>query len=741
LGFDMAQPELKAVRQAPDNEAVNRSVTEQVVRGEVLRLVFVSSDGEYAVVRLLDSQNAELTLVGALGDLLEGQDVEARGVWESHKEHGRQFRVNSVRAILPSTEAGIQRYLASGLIYGIGPKLAERIVSRFGVQTLEVLGNYSSRLKEVPGLGKKRIAEICDAWHQHSQKRDIYIFLQGLGFGAAHCARLFKLYGAAAAEVVRRNPYQLASEVQGIGFLTADKIADNLGVAPDSLLRLTAGVVYVLEGLATQGGHVCYPRPALLTQVAKILEVDEAQAVAGLENAILDGQVVADATASPSGEVFIYSRLYYNAETELTTHIQRLIGVPSNPVQVNFQGAGFERLNQEQRQAVQAVFQHPLSIITGGPGVGKTTVVGEIIAHARQCGMRGYLAAPTGRAAKRLSESTRSPAKTIHRLLKWDPVKGAFVHDASRPLRCDLLIVDEVSMLDVSLACHLFRAVSAGTRVVFVGDRDQLPSVGAGAVLHDLIACGRIAVTNLTEIYRQGRTSHIVSGAHAVNRGEMPMLPVGPQNTDFYWIDEEDPERVMETIARLVSVHIPRRFRLDPIRDIQVLTPMNRGNCGAAGLNELLQGTLNGAASKPQFKYGERVFRVGDRVMQVVNNYDKSVFNGDQGQITSIDYTQKSLKIRFDEGEVDYEWAEADQLKLAYAVTVHKSQGSEFPAVVMPVMTQHFIMLQRNLIYTGMTRARKLLVMVGTRKALSMAIRNNKPMSRFSLLADRLRAQ
>jgi len=716
------------------------SPVKHTLRGEVLRVVFSNDDGTYVVIRLLDTDGREQTCVGPMGGLLEGQDIEVTGRWERHKEHGNQLRVQQFKAILPSTEAGIRRYLASGLIPGIGPKIAERIVDHFGVDTLDVLDNYTDRLRDVPGIGRKRIAEIRKTWAEYAQERDVQIFLQGLSLTPAYCARVIKQYGVGAPDIVRKNPYQLATDVHGIGFLIADRIAREVGIEKESTVRLAAGVLYVLDRLA-EDGHTCFPRDGLLAETARILDVDIPFAEAGLERALLNGAAVAENSQNDNTQVFIYKHRLFAAETELSQALTILLNQPAGAAEapIAHLGAGYARLNAAQREAVTQTFRSTISIITGGPGVGKTTVVGQIVEAARPLGWRIRLAAPTGRAAKRLSESTRLEAKTVHRLLKWDPKTRSFVFNRSQQLNCDLLILDEVSMLDVVLAEQLFEAIRPGTHVVLVGDRDQLPSVGPGAVLQDLIGCGRIPVTHLSEIYRQSENSRIVVNAHSVNSGEMPDLQRSPrgQLMDFYWIDQEDPERVADVICRMVSERIPRRFGFNPITQVQILSPMHRGTCGAINLNEQLQERLN-PGPKPQFRVGDRKFRSGDRVMQTSNNYDKGVFNGELGQIVGIDQKEKTFEIAFDAGRIEYQWHESDQIKLAYAVTVHKSQGSEFPCVIMPVLTQHYIMLQRNLIYTGMTRAKKLLVMVGTRKALSIAIRNDRPQMRWSRLAARL---
>ncbi|MDT8391724.1 MAG: ATP-dependent RecD-like DNA helicase [Lentisphaeria bacterium] len=720
--------------------AERSALTETTLRGEILRIVFAAEDGHYTVVRLLDDKGLEHTLVGALSGVVEGQDIEASGIFETHKEHGRQLRVKRFRALLPTSARGIERYLGSGLIHGIGPKLAARIVARFGLESLKILDKYSSRLKEVPGLGKKKIELIRQAWQTQSQQRDTFIFLQGLGISPALCARLFTRYGMGAGEAVKQNPYQLAAEVRGIGFLTADRIARELGIAADAPLRLSAGIVYVLDKLSEEG-HVCFPEKDLLIRAGEILQVPAEKVADGLTRALTNGTAIRDAE-SHTAEPVIYHRRLFAAEMELARCVNTLSQYPPDPggVKPALEGSGFGRLDQRQREAVAAAFDSRLSIITGGPGVGKTTVVGEIVTAARKMGLSVYLAAPTGRAAKRLSESCRQEARTIHRLLKWDPQTQSFVYHRDRPLNCRMLVIDEVSMLDVELSRHLFEAISPDTHVVLVGDRDQLPSVGPGSVFNDLISSGRIPVTHLTAIYRQAAGSRIVTNAHRVNAGRMPDLRSPPASFkgDFYWIDEEDPERVVQLIAEMTASRIPRRFRFNPMEDIQVLTPMNKGVCGAIALNQRLQHMLN-AGPKAQIRLGDHVLKTGDRVMQVINNYDKGVFNGELGRVGRVDNKKKTFAVMFDTATVDYDFGESDQLKLAYAVTVHKSQGCEFPVVIMPVLSQHFIMLQRNLIYTGMTRAKKLLIMVGTRKALSIALRNNQPAQRHTRLTARLR--
>lgn len=711
-----------------------QTLTHAVISGEIRRILFDSGDGRYAVLRLADGSGAEHVLCGPLCGLAPGQNIEAEGRWEKHAEFGNRFRAEKFRLRLPSTPEGIKRFLGSGAIPGIGGRTAEIIVDHFGDQTLTILDRFSKRLQEVPGIGPKKAEAIIQGWRESAARRESYIFLQGLGITPAYCARLFRQYGERAPDVVRANPYRLAEEVDGIGFLKADEIAGALGIARDSVDRMAAACVYTVNTLVGSG-HVCCPEPELLRQTAELANQKPERASAGLEAALERGLL-------RRSDGMIYTPLLLRAETELPKLIaalataRRFAGQSLRPLA----GGTPVVLNAGQLAAVEGVSRTPLSIITGGPGVGKTTVVGEIVRRARAAGVPLALAAPTGRAAKRLSESTGVTAKTLHRLLQFDPATGRFTHGTGSPLSCRLLIVDEVSMLDLLLAQALFRALRPGTSVVLVGDADQLPSVGAGTVLASFLASGWFSVTRLTQIFRQAENSRIIVNAHRVNRGQLPEnLPLRPgELTDFYWIEQDDPERAVELIEKMVVERIPARFGLDPVRDVQILTPMNRGSCGTISLNARLQEQLNGG-DRPQFKLGERVFRTGDKIMQISNNYEKNVFNGDFGRLGRIYFKEKKFLVLFDDGRlVEYRFEEAEQLSLAYAVTVHKSQGSEFPAVVLPFLTQHYMMLQRNLLYTAMTRAKRLLVLIGSQRAVRMAVENARLEPRFSLLTERL---
>lgn len=741
------EPDLFGVAAALNPRTVSPEPDAGEVRlyGEITRLVFASEDGSFSVIRVADAKGSEETVVGSFGGAFVGQGIEVWGKWEKHPEHGRRLRATRFKFTLPVTADGIRRYLASGLIPGIGPKKAEQIVARFGDKTLDVLDNYSARLTEIPGFGKKTLELVRKAWREHADRREVAVFFQGLGISLAYCNRIYRQFGNEALSVVRNDPYRLAAEVDGIGFLKADVFAKSLGIGHDDAKRLRAGVSYSLSQLQ-QAGHVCYPLEDFLKYAADLLKVGLEEAKRGLDLACEAGWAAVDAVEMEPGAPrveLVYDASMLAAERELSVLLPRLSLAPVHKgARMDDKPTGGRvSFNAEQLAAVDNARRSPLSVITGGPGVGKTTVVGEIVRRAQAAHLRVYLAAPTGRAAKRLGESTSRHATTIHRLLKWEPAKRAFVYNQFRKLPADLLVVDEISMLDIQLALSLFRAIPVGATVVLVGDADQLPSVGPGDVLNCVIASGVCPVTRLATIYRQDKASRIIPNAHSVNKGFMPDLePVAKDRLgDFYWIEQDDPGKVSDDIVKMVTERIPKRFGLNPFDDIQVLTPMNRGPCGTMSLNEALQRAVN-HGPKPQFSHGGRVFKSGDKVMQTANNYDKGVYNGDIGKIFNIDQKERRFTVRFDIGLVEYDFTEADELVLAYAVTIHKSQGSEFPAVVAPLLTSHYIMLRRNLLYTAMTRAKRLLILIGSRRAVGMAVRNAQAETRHTALARRIRA-
>ncbi|MBR2364861.1 MAG: ATP-dependent RecD-like DNA helicase [Lentisphaeria bacterium] len=726
-----------AIQKAEDSG----SLTEHILQGDVEKVIYESSDGTFAIMYLRDLQGERHCICGPLGGLHEGQSLSVKGKWETHKEYGRRLKVTHFESTLPSTPEGIEKYLSSGIIKGVGEKYAKLIVEHFGKETLHILDNASVRLKEIPGLGKKRISAIKKAWDENKDRRSLQIYMQSLGISPAYFAKIYALYGDRSAEILRTDPYQLASQVDGIGFILADRIAEKAGIGKNDPKRLVAGVKYTLEQIRIMG-HICMPSGEFLKTVSALLKVEEEDAAKALHLAAECGRAAFD--HNRENDEVVYDPAMLRCEQELPRLLVSLLSFP------RFHGERMRpvpplpgsRFSDEQLAAVKEAAFSPVSIITGGPGVGKTTVVAEIVRRANLAKLRTALAAPTGRAAKRMSETTNMTAYTLHRLLKWNGAERKFVHGKTNPLPFDLFILDETSMLDLPLATAFFRAVPPGASVVLVGDCDQLPSVGPGNILNDLISSGTVPVTRLTKIFRQGEGSNIIVSAHEVNSGRIPeciaknQSPAQKSLTDFYWIAKEEPEDAFDVIMRLVAERIPERFSFDPLNDIQVLSPMNKGICGTLSLNTALQERLN--KNTLAFRQGERIFRLGDKVMQTANDYDKGVFNGDTGRITAIRHDEKTFTVAFDSVNVNYSFQEAEALTLAYAVTVHKSQGSEFPVVVMPVLTSHFVMLQRNLLYTGMTRAKKLMILVGSPKALSMAVRNAVREPRFTLLEERL---
>lgn len=722
---------------SPDAPDKIENLTELTLSGQVEKVIYENEENGFQVISVRDAEGTFHCACGNLSGVAAGQGVELKGHWEFHPDHGRRFRVVSCVFSLPVTLDGIRKYLSSGAIRGIGEKYAGAIVDTFGTETLRILDNATARLKEVPGLGRKRIEAIKKAWKESAGKRSLQLYMQSLGITPAYFNRIYTLYGDRAADILRTNPYQLASDVDGIGFLTADRIAANSGIGKNDPQRLISGVSYGLSQIRA-AGHVCMPEEEFREKLCELLGLDGSGAAEAVKLAIQARKAVT--ALAPDGQTMIYEPGLLRCEQELPLLIANLIftGRHYGESLLKYQVPPDSKFSDEQLRAVEQAGKCAVSIITGGPGVGKTTVVGEIVRRARAARLNLVLAAPTGRAAKRMSETTGVSAATLHRLLKWDPVKRQFVHNRKNPLQHQLFVLDEVSMLDLPLAVAFFRAVRPGTAVVLVGDADQLPSVGPGTVLNDLIACGEIPVSRLTRIFRQGSGSGIIRAAHEVNAGTVPAMPktIPGQAADFYWIEKDDAEEAAQLIERLVSDRIPKRFGFDPKNDIQVLSPMNRGICGTVQLNERLQSLLN--PEKAGFRSGERVFHAGDKVMQISNNYDKGVFNGDMGVILSIHHAESTFKVRYDLNDVEYNFTEAVQLNPAYAVTVHKSQGSEFPAVVMPLLTQHFMMLQRNLLYTGMTRAKKLMILIASRKAVGMAVRNFVREPRHTLLRERL---
>ena len=812
--------------------------TQEILRGVIERITFHNEENGYTVAKLAP-ENPTLHMphwqkvapvVGTMVGVAEGEAVELRGQWEVHPQYGKQFSVAEMRSVLPATVAGIEKFLGSGLIKGVGPVTAKRIVDHFGAETLEIIDNHPQRLSEVGGVGRKRVSLINAGWVEKKAIKEVMIFLQGHGVSASLAAKIYKRYGDSAVAAVQRNPYRLSEDVYGIGFLTADRIGRALGIAEDAPRRVAAGVEFSLNR-ATEKGHVYLPSGELIGKAEELLNVGRGKVSAGLlhlksadrvkiasgpgeEAEALHWTVAgiyepsspqpmppmpADRGASekPSAEQMedllqngraVYLTPMYYGEVGVSNRLGRLMqeyrvaptgGARNANALASIQGTDWERkfaqleerasnddnpvrLDPRQKEAVQTTLTHRLTVLTGGPGTGKTTVVRTIIELCEDAGVKAVLAAPTGRAAKRLTEATGRPAKTVHRLLQVQPAAGmSFKHNEEHPLTGDLLIVDESSMLDLILMNHLLKAIPPEMSLLLVGDVDQLPSVGAGNVLRDVIAAiegageeprhapvsnsrSCAAVVRLARIFRQAAGSYIVENAHRIHRGQMPVLTRSANEgsvgaDDFFLFRTEEPERAAHLCVELVKERIPRRFGISS-RDIQVLSPMHRGAAGVKSLNGMIQQALNPPGpEKVERSFGDSIYRAGDRVMQVRNNYDKDVFNGDMGYIKDVDLIEQRVTVEIDGRRVGYDFPELDELVHAYAISVHKSQGSEFPAVVIPLLTSHYMLLQRNLLYTAVTRAKRLVVLVGQLKAIGMAVGNDKVAQRYSGLTERLR--
>jgi len=720
------------------------------IQGQVERITYVHEENNYTVAKLQVAGRRDLvTVLGNFPSLNPGEVLKLLGEWTNHPKFGEQFRVVRYETVTPATARGIEKYLGSGLIKGIGPVMAKRMVEKFGVETLDVIETDMGRLHEVPGIGPGRIDMIGKAWQDQREIREVMIFLQDHGVSATYATKIFKRYGKESIEVVKDNPYRLAHDIFGIGFLTADRIAEKMGIPKDSPRRAEAGILYILNELADEG-HVYFPYEPLIGRCQEVLGIERdivSQAMAGLasEKKIVIEDLNRDLEDFRENHKAVYLMQFHVCETGIARRMQLLArtmrllrAIDAGKATAWVQKQLNLTLAETQVEAVKSAIEEKVMVLTGGPGTGKTTITQAIIRIYERIGGKVLLAAPTGRAAKRLSEMTGHEARTIHRLLEFQPQYGSFKKNEDDPLEADVVIVDEASMIDTVLMYHLLKAIPPSATLILVGDVHQLPSVGPGNVLKDIIASAAFKVVELNEIFRQARESLIIVNAHRINRGEMPVSAEAAEKTraDFYFIREEYPEKVLAHILELVRTRIPRRFGFDPVSDVQVLTPMYKGVIGATNLNQELQKELN--HSQKEVVRGGRVFKLQDKVMQIRNNYDKEVFNGDIGRITSIDLEEQEMVVNFDGREVPYDFAEMDELVLAYAVSVHKSQGSEYPAVIIPVMTQHYMLLQRNLVYTAVTRAKKLVVLIGTPKAMAIAVKNDKVQKRYSRLAERL---
>jgi exodeoxyribonuclease V alpha subunit len=717
------------------------------IKGQLERITYHNQENAYTIAKMkVGGRHDLVTVVGNLLSVSPGEVLKLKGEWHNHPKFGEQFKISSYESIIPATVKGIEKYLGSGLIKGIGPVMAKRLVTKFGLETLQVIETDTQRLAEVDGIGEKRIDMIKKAWDDQKEIREVMVWLQGNGVSPTYGAKIYKQYGRESVQIVQQNPYRLATDIFGIGFITADKIAEQIGIAKDSLIRAEAGILYVLHQLSDDG-HVYYPYEPLIEECNKILGVERDIIVKAIGTIALEKKIIIEDLCQEQykeNNKAVYLAKFHVCEVGIASRLKALMTYQKN-LRAFDRDKAIEWVQQElkiqlaenQQQAVREAIDKKVMVVTGGPGTGKTTIINSIIKIYEKLGKRVLLSAPTGRASKKMSEASGHEAKTIHRLLEFSPKEGKFKKNEDTPLNADLIVIDETSMVDTILMYGFLKAVPREATLILVGDVDQLPSVGAGSVLKDIIDSGAIPTVRLNEIFRQAKESMIIVNAHRINNGEMPWFtPYGNQPQDFYFFQIEEPEEVLVKIVELCRDKIPQKFGFKPIDDIQVLTPMHRGTVGSSNLNIELQKHLN--PSQDEFIMGGKTLKIGDKVMQIRNNYDKEVFNGDIGKIIKHDREQHEVIVNYDGRAVPYEYTELDEIVHAYAVSVHKSQGSEYPVVVIPILTQHYMLLQRNLIYTGITRGKKMVVLVGTKKALAIAIKNNKPQKRYTLLRERL---
>lgn len=709
--------------------------------GSIERVTFHSVDTGFCVLRVKAKGHREqVTVIGSAPSVTAGEYIDCSGIWTNDRNHGQQFKANSLNVVAPTTLDGIEKYLGSGMVKGIGPHFAKKLVIAFGENVFDIIEKTPERLLELNGVGKKRQVKVTSAWCEQKFIREIMVFLQSHGVSSSRAVRIYKTYGDKSIQKVKENPYRLALDIDGIGFKTADTLAQKLGIPPHSLIRAQAGVRHTLNEWASQG-HCASFRQVLCDMAVKLLEIPSSIIDDAISNELLEGNLIEEKIGEQDA---IYLTPLYRAEEGCAKNLKRLntLETPWKAFNINDEIKWVENetgltLSESQREAVGRVLNNKVTVITGGPGVGKTTLVNSILKILGTQNLTIGLCAPTGRAAKRLSESTGLEAKTIHRLLEYDPIIHGFKRDESNQLEIDCLVIDESSMLDVVLMNKLLKAIPTNAAVLIIGDIDQIPSVSAGFILGDIIESGQIETVRLTEIFRQALTSKIITNAHLINKGLLPKID--REVSDFYCIYAKSVEDIHEKIMKVVTDRIPNRFGFDPVKDIQILTPMKSGGLGTHSLNIELQAKLNGHSEPKVSRFGS-TYAPGDKVIQHVNNYDKNVFNGDIGVVDLIDIPESLLYIRFDDRLVEYEFNELDEISLAYAITIHKSQGSEYQVVVLPLSMQHYMLLERNLLYTGVTRGKKLVIVIAESKAMEMAIRNQKSKRRITNLVARLKA-
>lgn len=711
------------------------------IYGYIERITYQNDENGYTVAKLQEPGKKDLTIiVGSLPSVQPGETIRCKGEWKNHLVYGKQFTVESYQSEFPADVEGIKKYLGSGLIKGIGSTYATKIVEAFGASTLMVIDKEPKRLLDVEGIGKKRVAMIEACWQDQKSIREVMIFLQTHGVSPTYAQKIFKCYGAQSIKKVSDDPYCLARDIFGIGFKSADKVAIEMGIKKDSPRRIEAGIEYVLSDLSSDG-HVCFPLKEFLVEAGAMLEIEAYQVEERIDHLAIEKRiVVADMTYSGALQKFIWVRPLYLSEVGIAGELRRLMTETSALRNVDVEKAidwVQKKLDIEladnQKMAVSKSLTEKVHIITGGPGTGKSTITNAILNITGALTQKICLAAPTGRAAKRMSEITGKKAQTIHSLLEFDFQKGGFKKNRTNPIDCDLIIIDEASMIDTLLMYSLLKAIANNTRVIFVGDTNQLPSVGPGNVLKDIIASKYVKVTVLTEIFRQAAGSRIITNSHKINQGIFPDID-NHSDSDFFFIEAQEKEDVLQQILSLISTRLPKKYKLDPLRDIQVLAPMKKGEIGTDNLNIVLQETLN--KQKDSIQRAGKKLLIGDKVMQIRNNYKKEVFNGDIGYVRSIDSVEQTVIVNYDGKEVEYEFVELDEIMHAYAVSVHKYQGSECPCIIMPVHTTHFKLLHRNLLYTGVTRGKRLVVLVGTKKAIALAVNNDEVRRRYTGLQD-----